>query len=363
MTVFRNRRNTLLEATGAEAYLVVDLARLMPKEIDHTSLFYLTGYTGEGVLLITADEAILLADERYFEAAKAEVGHDLTVQPATGVYLANIKAEVERLGISELSFTSNRITYSLFDRLRELLDLKLAPMDDPILRLRQCKDDDEVTRIKAAIDISETCLEQLIDKIEVGMTEREIAARLDILMLENGAERAFEPIVATGENSYNQHHVPSERAIKAGEFLLIDFGAKKDEYLADITRTFAVKTITPKMRAMHDAARRATEIGNNNLGPGKPIKEVWQAIRDHLDQTEFATDGEVSGHCIGLDLHERPFILPDETDEMKPGMVTTMEPGIYVIGYGGVRIEDDVLITADGAEVLTGFTRDLLVVG
>ena len=139
MTVFDQRRKALLADVDCDGYLVVDLARLMPKEIDHTSLFYLTGYQGEGVLITTEKETVLLADERYFEAAKDQVGHDLVVHQAAGDYLANIKQEVERLALSELSFTSNRITYSLYDRLRRLLDVNLTPREDPIAKLRMCQ--------------------------------------------------------------------------------------------------------------------------------------------------------------------------------------------------------------------------------
>lgn len=363
MTVFDQRRRALLANVDCDGYLVVDLARLMPKEIDHTSLYYLTGYQGEGVLITTKMETVLLADERYFEAAKDQVGNDLVVHQAVGDYLENIKQEVERLAVSELFFTSNRITYSLYDRLRRLLDANLTPREDPIAQLRMCKDTEEIRCIDAAVDVSETCLHQLIEEIKIGMTEKAIASRLDILMLENGVERAFEPIVAAGENCFNQHHQPSDRRIKAEDFLLIDFGATSGEYLADMTRTFAVGTITPEMQAIHDAARKATEIGIENLQPGTPIKDVWQRIKDHFDGTEFAPHSAISGHCIGLDLHERPFILADDPFELQPGMVTTMEPGIYIQGYGGVRIEDDVLITPTGPRVLSRYPRELIVVG
>ncbi len=363
MTDFDERREALLAKIDCDGYLVVDLARLMPKEIDHTSLYYLTGYQGEGVLIASGKGSVLLADERYFEAAVDQVGRNLVVHQASGDYLANIEQEVERLALSELSFTSNRITYSLHDRLRQLLDVDLTPREDPIAGLRMIKDAEEIRCIDAAVDISETCLQQLVEEIETGMTEREIAARLDILMLENGVERAFEPIVAAGENCFNQHHRPSDRRIRTGDFLLIDFGASTGEYLADLTRTFAVGTITPRMRAMHDAARRATEIGIESLQPGTPIKDVWQRIKTHFDETGFALHSTVSGHCIGLDLHERPFILADDPFELQPGMVTTMEPGIYIHGYGGVRIEDDVLITATGPKSLSSFPRELMVVG
>ena len=363
MTVFRQRRNALLSRVSRDGYLVVDLARLMPKEIDHSSLFYLTGYRGEGVLFVTRAETVLLADERYFEAAKSEVGHDLTVRPATGDYLANTAVEVKRLDIHELSFTSNRITYSLYDRLSTLLGIDLVPQEDPIAKLRMLKDEEEVRCIDEAVDVSESCLHQLVEEIEIGMTEKAIASRLDILMLEAGGVPAFDTIVAAGENCFSQHHHPSDRRIKAEDFLLIDFGATTGEYLADISRTFAVGAITSEMQAIHDAARGATEIGTEQLRPGTPIKDVWQTIKDYFDTTDFASHSAVSGHCFGLDVHERPFILEGDPSTLQPGMTTTMEPGIYIQGYGGVRIEDDVLITPDGPRCLTSFPRELMVVG
>ncbi len=363
MTILSNRRDLLLAAVNCQGYLVVDLARLMPKEIDHASLYYLTGYSGEGVLIITAQASVLLADERYFEMAKGQVGDDLVVRPASGNYLSNIKEEVDRLRLQELSFTSHRITYSLYSRLREHLQIRLTPREDPVVKLRMTKDAIEIERIKEAVHISEACLEELVKDIRVGMTEKEIALRLDMLILRNGAERAFQAIVAAGENCFNQHHEPSDRQIKAGDFLLIDFGAKKNEYLADITRTFAVETATPRMEAIYETARVATQIGIDALRPGVPLREVWQKIRAHFDHSDFAADGQIAGHSIGIDVHEFPFLLPEEDFELTPGLVITMEPGIYILGYGGVRIEDDVLVTQNEPEVLTSFPKELTVIG
>ncbi len=360
MSLFAQRRKALLEEVNCEAYIVVDLARLMPKEIDHTSLFYLTGYTGEGVLLITKDTAVLLADERYFESAKAALQDDMEVHQATGVYLANIKEELERLSIKELAFTSNRITYSLYAKLQELTAVTLVPKDDPVSYLRRLKDISEIEQIKKAISLAESSLEQLADEVRVGMTEKEIALRLEMLLMEKGAEKAFSTIAAAGKNSFNQHHHNGDTKIKEGDFLLIDFGARCNEYICDITRTFAIKRTDEKMERQYHTALSANKIGISNMVPGYSIREIWDTINDYFQTTEFAETGRIAGHAFGLDIHESPFMRNDNDSTLQSGIVMTMEPGIYILGYGGVRIEDDVLITENGPEVLTSFPKEEL---
>jgi Xaa-Pro aminopeptidase len=360
MSIFARRRKALLDEANSDAYLVVDLARLMPKEIDHTSLLYLTGYTGEGVLLFTENTAILLADERYFESARAELQGDVDVRPATGVYLDNIKEELERLSIKELAFTSNRITYSLYSRLQDITDVTLVPRDDPVLQLRKLKDESEITHIKNAIALAEPCLERLVNEIRVGMTEKEIALRLEMLLLEKGTEKAFHIIAAAGKNSFNQHHHPGNTKVREGDFLLIDFGAICNGYICDITRTFAVKKTDDKMETQYHTALAANKIGISSLVPGNSISNVWDAITDYYQTTDFAEAGKIGGHGFGIDIHEIPFMNKEVDFTLQPGIVMTMEPGIYILGYGGVRIEDDVLITENGPEVLTSFPKDEL---
>ncbi len=360
MSLFANRRKALLEKVNSEAYIVLDLARLMPKAIDHTSLFYLTGYTGEGVLLITENTAVLLTDERYFEGAKAEIQDDLEVRLATGIYLENIKEELERLSIKELAFTSNRITYSLYSRLQDMVDVTLVPKDDPVLGLRKLKDTSEISQIKNAISLAESSLEQLVNEVRVGMTEKEIALRLEMLLLEKGTEKAFHTIAAAGKNSFNQHHNNGDTKVKEGDFLLIDFGARCNGYICDITRTFAIKRADDKMESQYHTTLSANNIGISNLVPGNSIRDVWNKINDFYQTTEFAETGRIAGHAFGLDIHEFPFMNKEVECTLEPGIVMTMEPGIYILGYGGVRIEDDILVTENGPEVLTSFPKDEL---
>lgn len=362
MSIFAQRRKALLEEVNIEAYIVVDLARLMPKAIDHTSLFYLTGYTGEGVLLFTKNSSVLLADERYFEGAKAQIQDDLVVRQATGVYLENIKEELERLSIKELAFTSNRITHSLHSRLQDITNVTLVPKEDSVLQLRKLKDPSEVIHIKNAISLAECSLKQLCNDIKVGMTEKEIALRLEMLLLEKGAEKAFQIIAATGKNSFNQHHHSGDTRVKEGDFLLIDFGARSNEYICDITRTFAIGKTDDKMESQYHTTLSANKIGITNLKPGNSIRMVWDAITDFYQTTDFAETGKIAGHAFGIDIHEFPFMNEEVECILQPGIVMTMEPGIYLFNYGGVRIEDDVLITENGPEVLTSFPKEELMV-
>ncbi len=194
------------------------------------------------------------------------------------------------------------------------------------------------------------------------MTEQQIAARLEALMSAGGADGlAFGTLVQTGANSDNPHGHTTDRALNSNEFLLIDYGCKVDGYPADITRTFCLGTPTAEMQRMYDVVLRANEAGKAAAGPGVPMQVVDKAARDVIEAAGY---GEYfthrTGHGLGLDTHEPiPQIAAGVTDLLEPGMVFTVEPGVYIPGVGGVRVEDDLLITDAGAEVLTSFPRKL----
>lgn len=242
--------------------------------------------------------------------------------------------------------------------------LKVKPVERELIHIRSRKKPDEVAAIRRAIEISEKALVQLIAEVQPGMTERQIAGRLTDLMKAGGATGfAFDSLVQTGPNSDNPHGHTTDRALQAGEFLLIDYGCTVEGYPSDITRTFCLGAPTAEMQRMYDVVLRANEAGKAAAGPGVPMEAVDIAARAVITEAGY---GEYfthrTGHGLGLDTHEPiPQIATGVKDLLEPGMVFTVEPGVYVPGVGGVRIEDDVLVTETGMDVLTSYPRQLKV--
>ena len=231
--------------------------------------------------------------------------------------------------------------------------------------LRMRKDEAEIARMRQAVGITEAALEATLAKIHIGMTEREIANELLLEMLRGGAESLpFEPIVLTGPNSALPHGAPGDRRLQSGDLLLFDFGLSMGGYTSDITRTFAVGDVGDELHRAYDVVKRANEAGRKAARPGIEIQEVDRAARKVITDAglgEYFTHR--TGHGLGLEGHEPPFACEGDTTILEPGMTFTVEPGVYLPGKGGVRVEDDVVITADGCESLTTFDRELRTLG
>jgi Xaa-Pro dipeptidase len=238
---------------------------------------------------------------------------------------------------------------------------------DPLMdQLRLIKHPDEIARIREAIAISEAALGDVLPDIRPGMSERDIANRLLVAQLNRGGGPVpFEPLVQSGPNAADPHGTPGDRLVQSGEMLLIDFGTTNGGYASDITRTFMVgEKPSDRFRAVYEAVKAANAAGRAAAKPGVPCREVDQAARAVIDQAGFG-DYFIhrTGHGLGLGAHESPSVDSSNQTPLEAGMVFTVEPGIYIPGEIGVRIEDDVLITDDGSESLTTYTRDLTVIG
>ena len=237
---------------------------------------------------------------------------------------------------------------------------------EPILsKLRTIKDASEIAAMEKAIDVAQRAMEQLIPQIKIGMTEKEVAARLTQLQLDLGADSiAFGPIVSAGPNAASPHAVPTERPLQAGDLLVIDWGCYVDGYPSDITRTFAVGEIDDALRHVYETVKLANEQGVLASGPDATGDDVDTAARDVIEDSGY---GEFfihrTGHGLGLEVHEPPFMMSGNDELLLPGNVFTVEPGIYLPGKAGVRIEDNVVITEDGHRCLTTFPRELITVG
>jgi Xaa-Pro dipeptidase len=247
-----------------------------------------------------------------------------------------------------------------------LPDATVVDATDVLASLRMFKDEIEVAAMQKAAVIAENALAALIPEIKVGMTELEVAGMLIQQLLKHGSSGVlpFQPIVSTGLNGANPHAVPSERKLAKGDLLVIDFGASVDGYFSDITRTFAIREYSEEQERVYNTVLAANQAGHETAAPGVTCQSVDQAARDVIEDVGY---GEYfihrTGHGLGMQTHEAPYIRSDNPMVLEPGMTFTIEPGIYLPNKFGVRIEDDVLVTDGGLRSLTTFPRELQVIG
>ena len=354
MTALRRERlGSALHDLGVEALLVTTLVNVR----------YLTGFTGSnGALLVFAGGGgIFFTDGRYRDQAAEELP-DLE-----HVITRDLIGEMaRRADAADVGIESHTLSVDLHARLRELLpSATIAGTERVVERLREVKDAEEIDSLTRACDISTRALEQVLDGPLVGRTEREVARDLENRMLDLGAEAiAFETILAAGENTAIPHHHPTDRPLGVGDLVKIDFGARVDGYHADCTRTVVLGTADDWQREIHGAVRAAQAAGLELLREGVAVADSDAAVRASLESAGWLhafTTG--LGHGVGLQIHEDPFIGGSHPGKLSRRTVLTMEPGIYVPGRGGVRIEDTVLVTAGAPEVLTTMTKDLLEIG
>jgi Xaa-Pro dipeptidase len=244
-------------------------------------------------------------------------------------------------------------------------DAQIVSAEQTLAALRLTKDPAEIATMRTAVQIAQQALEATLPLIKMGMSERELAAELTIQMLRLGAAGvSFNPIVSGGPNSANPHASPSERKLQAGDLLLFDWGAAYNGYISDLTRTFAVGEIDPKFEKIHKIVQAANAAGRAAGKPGVPAAKVDQAARGVIEAAGY---GEYfrhrTGHGIGMEVHEDPYMRGDNQQLLEVGMAYTVEPGIYLLGEGGVRIEDDVIVTENGSESLSDMPREIRVVG
>jgi Xaa-Pro dipeptidase len=244
--------------------------------------------------------------------------------------------------------------------------LEFVSAPEAVGRLRVRKDAEEVAAMRRAVQCAQSALEETLPSIRIGMTEKEIAGELVVQLFRHGAdpELPFPPIVSGGPNAANPHAVPGPRPLQEGDLLVIDWGASVDGYVADLTRTFAVGRVDAEWEKIHRIVQEANAAGRAAAKPGEPCAAVDRAARGVIEAAGY---GEYfihrTGHGIGLEPHEEPYMRGDNLQAMLPGMAFTVEPGIYLPGRNGVRIEDNLVITADGAECLSDMERGIRVVG
>jgi Xaa-Pro aminopeptidase len=320
---------------------------------------YLVGFeSSNAALLVEPDHVRLFSDFRYAEAARAVEGVEF-VETRRSLF-----ASLAELLEGTIGFEADAVTYANWETLSAGDGLQLVPRRGLVEALRVVKDDQELAAIRRAAEITSEAYARFAEEPFVGHTERDLAWRLDEHFRELGAHApAFETIVASGPNGARPHARPTDRQVEAGETVVIDAGAMVDGYCADCTRTFASGLLPDDLKNAYAACLEGQLAGLEAVRAGTTGIDADAAARETIEAAGLGEKfGHGLGHGVGLDVHEAPRLSRESTDTLVPGNVVTVEPGVYLEGLGGVRIEDLVIVSEDGPEVLTSFTKDLVTV-
>ncbi len=314
---------------------------------------YLTGFSGEGALLVGGSEAAVVTDSRYIETAQEQAQGARAVE-YSGKIEETVGQQMRLLGGQRWGFEADRVYYSEYQRLAEL-PVELAPVLGAVEEIRAVKDSDEQAAVRHACQIAVQGLEELFLRLRPGMTEEEAAVWLDARMRELGAEGpAFDFIVASGSRGSLPHGYASQRPLGIGELVTFDVGCRFLGYNSDITRTVALGEPQAGLQRAYEVVRQAQEAGVRAVRSGATCQSVDAAARGVIERAGYGAHfGHGTGHGVGLEIHERPLLGARAEGVLSAGMIVTVEPGIYLPGTGGIRIEDTVLVTEDGCEVLT----------
>jgi Xaa-Pro aminopeptidase len=353
--------------TGREQNRVTELKRLMKAEkvrallvTGRENVRYLTGFTGSaGSVLVVSGKPRLITDFRYQLQSQRETA-GVTIHIQKKDFPAALREAVEQEKAPALWFDEASLTIDGLKKLRKQ-GLALRGHRDLVGELRQRKDEQELKRIRKAIRRAEDSFRELKRHIRPGARERDLAVRLEFLMREKGARKAaFDSIVASGGNGAMPHASVTDRRIQRGDLVTFDFGAEADGYFSDITRTYCIGKPTERQREIHALVQAAQEAAIKKVRAGIPCKTVDSAARETISMAGQGNHfGHGTGHGIGLMVHEAPSLSPLSKDRVAVNMVFTVEPGVYVPDWGGVRIEDMVLVTPRGPKVLTTLPREI----
>ncbi len=325
---------------------------------------YITGFTGSsGIVVVSADRNVLITDFRYLEQA-AEQATDFEIVDGTKDMIGAIKEVVEKANIKNLGFESRGMNFYEYQEYnKELCAVtKMIPIEALVEELRLYKDEEEISMIKKAAELADAAFQHIQAFIKPGVTELSIALELEYFMKKMGGEKnSFDFIVASGPRSSLPHGVASDRVIQSGEFVKMDYGTIYNGYCSDITRTVVVGEPTEKMVEIYNIVKEAQQSAIDQIKAGTTSIEADAIARDIITQAGYGLNfGHGLGHGVGLEIHEGPRVSTKEPVVLEENMVITIEPGIYIPQWGGVRIEDDVVIKKDGCHVLTTATKEMI---
>ncbi|KAA0549456.1 aminopeptidase P family protein [Bacillus sp. BGMRC 2118] len=324
---------------------------------------YMTGFTGSsGVAIISQDKAVFITDFRYTEQAAKQIEGFEIIQHKASI-IEEIASQVERLGIQKLGFEEEHVPFSTYRLYRGAIKAELIPVSGEIEKLRLIKTDSEIKILKEAAEIADNAFQHILTYIRPGKTELEVSNELEFFMRKQGAtSSSFDIIVASGFRSALPHGVASDKVIESGDFVTLDFGAYYKGYVSDITRTVAVENPSDELKNIYNVVLEAQLRGMAGIKPGITGKDADALTRDYITEKGYGEYfGHSTGHGIGLEVHEGPGLSVKSDVTLETGMVVTVEPGIYIAGLGGVRIEDDTVITKDGNESLTHSSKELII--
>ncbi|AMB94687.1 M24 family metallopeptidase [Aerococcus sanguinicola] len=329
---------------------------------------YLSGFTGTSAkVLVTQEKAYLITDFRYREQAESQCP-DLEVVIAGGSAsqdspLAFIKRTLNAISCDHLAFEDEDVSVASYMALDEALEIDLVPFSGAIEVLRQFKDEEEIALIEKACEIAVQTYDFMLNEVKVGMTEIELANAIDFHMRSLGASGvSFDTIVASGLRSAMPHGVASQKKIEQGDLITVDYGCYYQGYCSDMTRTFALGDPGAKLKEIYPIVQEANRRVSQAARPGISGQALDAVARDYISQAGYGDAfGHSLGHSIGLEIHEAPNASPSYDEALQVGQLITNEPGIYLEGIGGVRIEDDLVITEEGNRILTPASRELII--
>lgn len=329
-----------------------------------SNLAYFCGYeNGDSFIVISSDTAYYVTDSRYAEKAETSLTDFTVLSVSDKVKSINeLICNSSKIGIEKSLTVSLYLNFKSAKSVDKNIKKKFTFIDGETAKLRNIKTEQEICYIKKAIEVAEEGLKLSLPKLYTGITEKEFCRILENNMLELGADStSFETIIAFGENSSLPHHRTGDRALREGEPILIDYGAKINGYCSDITRTIFYGSLDSEFETVYNIVREANEIALENIRAGVICKKVDLVVREFIDSTKYSgTFIHSLGHGIGLDIHEFPILNSDYPEKLENGNVVTDEPGIYLKGKFGVRIEDDILVEDGIGKRLTTLTRDLI---
>lgn len=352
---------SLLCEAGVDALLVTGVSNVS----------YLTGFSGDSsALLIGPNVRVIISDSRYqTQIAEECPGLEADIRTQKTKAHDQMAANVAKARPGKLAVESHILTVHELGKIKEAIAktdadkaIEIKPLADTVEKLRQIKDDDEIAETRLAIRIAERAFVALKATLTDDLTERQVAHELEHTMRRLGADRsAFQPIVAVGDRSALPHYRSGERRIGESTFLLVDWGAALPSgYRSDLTRVLATDTVPDQLQELHRVVLKAQLAGIAAIHPGAKLRDVDSAARRVIEEAGYGDFfGHGLGHGIGLHIHEEPRLSSVAEGELQPGNIVTVEPGIYLPGVGGVRIEDDVLVTPDGHEVLSSLSKEL----
>lgn len=357
----RERIRARLDTLGADALLVTKPVNVR----------YLSGYSGSNGQLIVGREDVFMTDGRYEEQSSHEVPDmrreiypvsSRTIGESAGVY-GTLVSVVGGMNIRRLGVEAGHMTLEMAGGISDAMpSVGLIETFDEVEDLRAIKDEREIASMRRAHNVADDALAAVLHQLKEGMTEVELAALLEFEMREGGSEGvSFNTIAGFGEQAAEPHHNPGGRTLRRGDMIKVDFGATVDGYHSDMTRTFAFGEPSAEMVEIYEVVKAANRAGLDRVRAGAATGDVDDAARAVVRERGYDY-GHGTGHGVGLEIHESPPVRTGARTVMQEGMVLTVEPGIYLPGIGGVRIEDTVVVRADGCDILTGSTKELVII-